>query len=157
MVIGMRRRFGGAAGEEDDAGGGVGVETSMGADRCPTMCVKSQRGYVGNAAKANRRAYCLSLSVHDKSVHACELGLGCFVVRFEFECPLEICRRTTITLVLTSEEVRLVVRYVPLWASPSFCREARAWALRKSAFTFLLLERPSTVVQSRSASSFLRK
>lgn len=152
MVIGTRRRFGGAAGEEDEASAGVAVESLTGADRCPTMCVKSWRGCL---AKANRSAYCLSfsLSVHDKPVHACELGLDCFVVRFEFECPLKICGRTDV--VLTSEEVRLVVGYVPLWASPSLSRAARAWALRKSAFTFLLLERPSTVEQSRSASSFL--
>ena len=95
MVIGTRRRFRGAVGEEDDAGGGVVAETSMGADRCPTMCVTSQRGCVGNAAKANRRTYCLSLPFHDKPVHACELGLDSSVVRFEFECPLKICRRTT--------------------------------------------------------------
>ena len=74
MVIGTRRRFGGAVGEED------GAESPMGADRCPQMCDKSQKGGVGNAAKANRRAYCLSLPVHDKRVHACKLGLDRFVV-----------------------------------------------------------------------------
>ena len=76
MVIGTRRRFGGAAGEEDGAG------SSIGADRCPKMCEKSQKRGVGNAAKASRRAYCLSLPVHNKRVHTRELGLDSFVVRF---------------------------------------------------------------------------
>lgn len=158
IVIGTRRRFGGAVAEEDDAGGGVEVKTPVGADRCPTMRVRTVRKGVWNAAKANRRAYCLSLPVHNKFVDARELGLDSFVVRLEFECPLKIYRRTTPQDDDNSNIKRGTVdcRYVPLWASPSFWRAARAWALRKNAFTFLLLERPSTVVQSRSASSFLR-
>lgn len=95
MVIGTRRRFGGAVAEEDDAGGGVEVKTPVGADRCPTMRMRTVRKGVWNATKANRRAYCLSLPVHNKSVHARELGLDSFVVRLEFKCPLKICRRTT--------------------------------------------------------------
>jgi hypothetical protein len=95
MVIGTRRRFGGAVAEEDDAGGGVEVKTPVGADRCPTMRMRTVRKGVWNAAKANRRAYCLSLPVHNKFVRARELGLDSFVVRLEFECPLKICRRTT--------------------------------------------------------------
>jgi hypothetical protein len=82
MVIGTRRRFGGVVGEGDGAGGGAGTESPMGADRCPRMRVKSQRGSVGNEAKANRRAYCLSLPVHYKLIHARELGLDRFVARF---------------------------------------------------------------------------
>ena len=103
MVIGTRRRLGGAVVEEDGAGGGAGVETPAGADRCPTMRVRTVREGVGNAAKANRRAYCLSLPVHDKSVHACELGLDRLVVRLEFECPLKICRTNDIPIL---DEVR---------------------------------------------------
>ena len=95
MVIGTRRRFGGAVAEEDGAGGGVEVKTPVGADRCPTMRVRTVRTGVWNAAKANRRAYCLSLPVHNKFVYARELGLDSFVVRLEFECPLKIYRRTT--------------------------------------------------------------
>ena len=154
MVIGTRRRFGGAVVEEDGAGGGAGVVTPASADRCPTMRVRTVREGVGNAAKANRRTYCLSLPVHNESIHACELGLDRFVVRLESECPLKICRTTN--GIPISDEVRRIIGHAPLWASPRFWRAARAWALRKSAFTFLLLERPSAVVQSRSASSFLR-
>ena len=95
MVIGTRRRFGGAVAEEDGAGGGAEVKTPVGADRCPTMRVRTVRTGVWNAAKANRRAYCLSLSVHNKFVYARELGLDSFVVRLEFECPLKIYRRST--------------------------------------------------------------
>jgi len=90
MVIGTRRSFGGAVAEEDDAGGGVAVKTPVGADRCPTMRMRTVRKGVWNAAKANRRAYCLSLPVHNKFVHARELGFDSFVVRLEFECPLKI-------------------------------------------------------------------
>jgi hypothetical protein len=52
---------------------------------------------VRNASKAKRRerkrngAYRLALLLaYDEPVHAHEFGLDGFVVRFEFECPLEI-------------------------------------------------------------------
>ena len=57
--------------------------------------MNSQRRRVENAAKANRMAYCLSLPAHDKLVHACELSLDRFVVRFKLECFLKIYRRKT--------------------------------------------------------------
>jgi hypothetical protein len=114
-----------------------------------------------NAAKANRTAYCLSLPIHDKPVHAGKLSLDCFVVRFKLDCLLEIYKRKTPqesdddACSNIRRKVGLIIGYTPLWASPSFWSAVRACALRKSALTFLF-ERPSTVVQSRSASSFLR-
>lgn len=162
MVIGTRRRLVGAVEEEDDAGGGEEAERLIGADRCQDVRVISQRRGVENAARANRTAYRLSLPVHDKLVHAGELSLDRFVVRFKFECFLKIYRRKTPrdndddTCSNIRRKVGLNVGYTPLWASPSFWSAVRACALRKSALTFLF-ERPSTVVQSRSASSFLRR
>jgi hypothetical protein len=145
--------------EEDDAGGGEAAERLIGADRCQgCTCDLSEAG----RREANRAAYCLSLPVHDKLVHAGELSLDRFVVRFKFECFLKIYRRKTPqdndddTCSNIRRKVGLNVGYTPLWASPSFWSAVRACALRKSAFTFLF-ERPSTVVQSRSASSFLRR
>lgn len=123
--------------------------------------VITQRRRVKNAAKANRTAYCLSLPIHDKLVHAGELSLNRFVVRFKLDCFLKIYARKTPqdndddTCSNIRRKVGLIIGYTPLCASPSFWSAVRACALRKSAFTFLF-ERPSTVVQSRSASSFLR-
>lgn len=57
--------------------------------------VMSQRRRVKKAAKANRTAYCLSLPVYDKPVHACELSPDRFVLRFKLECLLKIYRRKT--------------------------------------------------------------
>jgi hypothetical protein len=145
--------------EDDDAGGGEEAERSIGADRCQRLY-----GCVENAALANRTAYCLSLPVHDKVVHADELCFDRFVVRFKLECLLKIYGGKTPqdnddndddTCSNIRRKVGLIIGYTPLWASPSFWSAVRACALRKSALTFFL-ERPSTAVQSRSASSFLR-
>lgn len=127
--------------------------------------VIAQRRRVENAVKANRTAYCFSLlPVHDKPVYSGELSFDCPVVRFKLECSLKIYRRKTPqnnddgdTCSNIRTKLGLIIGYTPLWASPSFWSAARACALRKSALTFLLFERPSTVVQSRSASSFLRR
>ena len=54
-----------------------------------------QRQSGESAAKACRTAYCLSLLIHNKPIHACELGLDRFVVRFKLECFLKIYRRRT--------------------------------------------------------------
>jgi hypothetical protein len=83
MVIGTRRRLGGAVEEEDDAGGGGSAGRTIGADRCQDVRVNTQRRCVENTGKANRTAYRLSLPVHDKLIHAGELSLDRFVVRFE--------------------------------------------------------------------------
>lgn len=125
----------------------------------------SQRRRVEKVAEANRTAYCLSLlPVYDKPVHAGELSFDCSVVRFKLECSLKIYRRRTPqdnddgdTCSNIRTKLGFIIGYTPLWASPSFWSAVRACALRKSALTFLLFERPSTVVQSRSASSFLRR
>ena len=79
MVMGTRRRFGGAvAGEVDDASGGAGI--SAGTVRC--ICYFKQR-----KSKA-RETYCLSLPAQDELVYTREFCPDSVVLRLNFECPL---------------------------------------------------------------------
>jgi hypothetical protein len=86
MVIGTRRRFGCSA--ELEVGGGVGI--SMGADRCATQPVTQSKEKCG---KGEKETHCLSFALHNEPVHTGELGLDSFVIRFDPECPLEVCKQ----------------------------------------------------------------
>jgi hypothetical protein len=143
IVIGTRRRFGGAATEDVDGTGG-GTARSAGAVRC--ICCYCEQRKIGTR-EHTVLPFPLKMSWSTRSSSALTAAL--FGSILSAHCRSAGKKANPKYIRKTGK-----IKDAPLWASPSFWRATRACALRKNAFTFFL-DKLSTVLQSRSASSFL--